>query len=93
MTIIDLKITRETERYKFFWVQYSPWYNPGSLKSRFGFVMKSNDDCFWTNTGKRLCASTERAVLARIEGEEDTLSAIGEDEYFKRVWNAQVENK
>ena len=51
---------------------YSPWCSPDSLKSRFGFVMKSNDDCFWTNTGKRLCASTERAVLALIEAEEDT---------------------
>lgn len=70
MTIIDLKITQGTEQYKFFWVQYSPWYNHNSLKSRFGFVMKSNDDCFWVNTGKRLCARTERAVLARIEEQE-----------------------
>lgn len=93
MTIIDLKITRETERYKFFWVQYSTWYNPDSLKNRFGFVMKSNDDCFWVNTGKRLCARTERAVLAGVEAEEHTLSVVGEVEYFKRVWNAQVKNK
>ncbi len=93
MTIIDLKITRETERYKFFWVQYTPWYNPDSLKSRFGFVMKSNDDCFWVNTGKRLCARTERAVLACVEWEEHTLASMGEEYYFKKVWSTPVKNK
>lgn len=67
MTILDLKLKKETDNYKFFWLQYTPWYNSDSIKFRSGFVMKSTGDCHWSDTGKRLNAHTERAVLSQIE--------------------------
>ncbi len=67
MTILDLKLKKETDNYKFFTVHYTPWYNSDSIKFRSGFVMKSTNDCNWSDTGKRLNAHTERAVLAWIE--------------------------
>jgi len=72
MTIIDIKKTKETENYKFFWVQYTPWYNSDKLKAKYGFVIKETNDCFWSDTGKRLNARTERVVLAQIEWLENT---------------------
>ncbi len=72
MTILDLKLKKETERYKFFTVHYTPWYNSDSIKFRSGFVMKDTNDCFWSDTGKRFNARTERAVLSQIEWLENT---------------------
>lgn len=67
MTIIDLKLKKETDNYKFFTVHYTPWYNSDSIKFRSGFVIKSTGDCHWSDTGKRFNAHTERAVLSQIE--------------------------
>lgn len=67
MTILDLKLKKETDNYKFFWLQYTSWYAPDKIKQRSGFVIKSTGDCHWSDTGKRLNAHTERAVLSWIE--------------------------
>ena len=67
MTILDAKFKKETENYKFFSVHYTPWWNSDSIKFRDGFIIKNTNDCFWSNTGKRLNAWTERAVLAQVE--------------------------
>lgn len=67
MTIIDLKITDNTKNYKYFYVQYTNWWDTDDMKIRHGFVQKKTNDCFWDNTGDRLIARTERAVLAWVE--------------------------
>lgn len=67
MRIIDLKIKDDTKNYKYFYVQYTNWWNPDDMKIRHGFVQKKTNDCFWDNTGDRLIARTERAVLAWVE--------------------------
>jgi len=74
LKIIDLKITKETKNYKYIFVQYTPWLFPNSIKSRHIFIAKKTNDCFWSDTGKRLIASTERAVLAWVEFDEEMLS-------------------
>lgn len=72
MQIIDVKITDNTKNYKYFYVQYTNWWNPDDMKIRHGFVQKKTNDCFWDNTGERLTARTERAVLAWVERVESS---------------------
>ena len=70
MKIIDLSLKRETENYKFFYIQYTVWYQPNKIKQRHGFVIKSSSDCHWSDTGRRLSARLEIAVLAELESKE-----------------------
>ena len=67
MRIIDLKITEETKNYKYFYVQYTRWWDSDEMILRHGFVQKKTNDCFWADTGDALTARTERAVLAWVE--------------------------
>jgi hypothetical protein len=76
MKIIDLKITKETKNYKYIFVQYTPWLFPNTIKSRYVFITKKTNDCFWSDTGKRLIASTERAVLAWVEEISDVSANV-----------------
>jgi hypothetical protein len=71
LKILDVKLKKDTEKYKFFSVHYTPWWNSDSIKFRNGFIMKETDDCFWSDNGKRLNAWTERAVLALVEWHEN----------------------
>jgi len=85
LKIIDLKITKETKNYKYIFVQYTPWLFPNTIKSRHVFVSKKTNDCFWSDTGKRLIASTERAVLAWVESEESSKDKTPCIQKFGRV--------
>jgi len=76
MTIIDLELIKATKNYKYFCLQYTNWWKPDALKMRHGFIDKKTNDCFCQNTGKRLIASTERAVLALVEFKEE-MASIG----------------
>ena len=79
MRIIDLKITNDTKNYKYFYVQYTNWWNPDDMKIRHGFIQKKTNDCFWDNTGDRLIARTERAVLAWVERVESRKPITADD--------------
>jgi len=70
MTILDLELIKATKNYKYFCLQYTNWWKTDAIKMRHGFIDKKTNDCFWSDTGKRLSAWTERAVLAQVEWHE-----------------------